>query len=165
MFCSHAFCVFIESNWYWQSTQIIIRAHSIWTCKTSSGLINIFKDSLYTSVTCFQLCMSCMCLESSLDRASITSIFALLLNHCRLVLCVRVNVEMTSVVELFSDRFSFSVKSGMWTDHVLPSRPSCMCRMCCMCSAYVSVSFTLKSQIKNLLMKSLSSPFTKSAAT
>lgn len=35
-------------------------------------------------------------------------------------LCVHANVEMTSVVELFSDHFSFSIKSGMWTDQCCP---------------------------------------------
>lgn len=47
-------------------------------------------------------------------------------------LCVRVNVEMTSVVELFSDRFGFSVKSGMWPGQRFLCRPTCMC---CMCAA------------------------------
>lgn len=42
-------------------------------------------------------------------------------------LCVHVNVEMTSVVELFSDRFSFSVKSGMWTDAALSEHLHAAC--------------------------------------
>lgn len=41
-------------------------------------------------------------------------------------LCVHVDVEMTSVVELFSGRFGFSVKSGMWTGQCFLCRtPAC----------------------------------------
>lgn len=44
-------------------------------------------------------------------------------------LCVHVDVEMTSVVELFSGRFGFSVKSGMLNWPVLPLQNTCTCCM------------------------------------
>lgn len=62
-------------------------------------------------------------------------------------LCVHVNVEMTSIVELFSDHFSFSVKSGMWTDQCCP-----FAAVACAACVLLIVSFT-QPQIQNLLMK------------
>lgn len=62
-------------------------------------------------------------------------------------LCVHVNVEMTSIVELFSDHFSFSVKSGMWTDQCCPLRA-----VACAACVLLIISFT-KSQIQAFLMK------------
>lgn len=113
---------------YW--TQLILAINldyhgSTQHCKSRSGLINIFKDSLFTR--CFQLCLYPARSSSPLPPSlvccmSTTSKFAL--NPSRLL---SVDVEMTSVVELFSDRFSFSVKSGMWTD---PCCPPFACSAC-----------------------------------
>lgn len=50
-------------------------------------------------------------------------------------LCVHVDVEMTSVVELFSGRFGFSVKSGMWTGH----RFLCGTLACAACELLISL--------------------------
>ena len=98
-------------------------------CKSCSGLINIFRESLFTSVGCFQLCLCPACSSSPYPPEALCLLcpqhpyFTLLFEPIpSFFLCVRVNVEMTSVVELFSDRFSFSVKSGMWTDQCCPFR-------------------------------------------
>ena len=124
--------VVICFEFYW--TQLILAINpdyhgSAQHYKSCSCLINIFRDSLFTSVRCFQLCLCPACSSSPLPSSQAS---CLLYNHnvdiysifepIPSFLCVHVNVEMTSIVELFSDRFSFSVKSGMWTDQCCPFR-------------------------------------------
>lgn len=116
---------FIEPNWYWQLTQIIMGVLSIARAAqfrlTSSRLpvyqiLDVFSSVCVLHVPLvLSLPSSCLLYVHNID---IYSIFEPIPSF----LCVHVNVEMTSIVELFSDRFSFSVKSGMWTDHCCPFR-------------------------------------------
>lgn len=57
-------------------------------------------------------------------------------------LCVHVDVEMTSVVELFSGRFGFSVKSGMWTGQ----RFLCRTLACAACARLIRAFTSLQIQ-------------------
>lgn len=139
---------FIEPNWSWQLTQIVMGVHSTWTCKSCSGLINIFKDTLFTSVRCFQLCLCPACSSSPLPPNLLFVVcpqhryFLYFFEPIPSFLCVHVNVEMTSIVELFSDHFSFSVKSGMWTDQSCPFRA-----VACAACVLLIITFT-QSQIQ-----------------
>lgn len=110
-FCS------VEECWPYQLTQtvkgVLLHLNIIY------NLFNIFKVSLFTSDTFLALfCLLHVPLILSLSL-SLPSFF--LFSFFSFCFCVI--VEMTSVVELFSDQFSFSIKSGTWTDQ-------CCCMQC-----------------------------------
>lgn len=94
------------------------------SCKSRSGLINIFRVPVYQMFSA--LFVSCTPLKSPPSQAPVWfDIYPV-----PSFLCVRVNVEMTSIVELFSGRFSFSVKSGMWTSAALSEQLHAL-HVCC----------------------------------
>lgn len=122
-------CVGLSCFGYWNQLILAINPNyhgSTQHFKSCSGLINI-KNALFTSVRCFQLCL-CPACSSSPHPPNSCLLFVHNIHNCPIFepipscLCVHVNVEMTSIVELFSGRFSFSVKSGMWTDQRCPFR-------------------------------------------
>lgn len=88
------------------------------------------------------------CMSLLLSPSSDLVVFAFNKQNCAVFepipsfLCVHVDVEMTSVVELFSDRFGFSVKSGMWTGQ------RCLCRTlaCAACALLIRFSTSLHIQ-------------------
>lgn len=139
----------IEPNWYWQLTQIItgvLELFRFWLTSPNTPCLPVFSA----------LFVSCMFLKFLSLPSSF--LFVVCPQHRYLLLffepipsslCVRVDVEMTSVVELFSDRFSFSVKSGMWTDQCCPFQSRCMC---CMCAANHHHSPGLKSKPPNEIL-------------
>lgn len=114
----------IEPSWCWQLTQIIMgvlsiaRAVQVWLTSEIPCLpvLDVFSSVCVLHVPqVLTLPSSCLLYVHDIDNYSIFEPIP----SC---LCVHVNVEMTSIVELFSDRFSFSVKSGMWTDQCCPFR-------------------------------------------
>lgn len=83
------------------------------TSAAQAGLTSEFSDHqclMFSAL--FVSCMSLLLSPSEDVVLPSTNRIVLFLNPSRL-LCVHVDVEMTSVVELFSGRFGFSVKSGM----------------------------------------------------
>lgn len=108
-------------------------------CKSCSGLINIFRGSLFTSVGCFQLCLCPACSwspyppESSVFVMSTTSVFyTIIWTHSvffSLCSCQRRNDICRGT--LFRPlQFFCKVRYVNWP--VLPFQSSCMC---CMCAA------------------------------
>lgn len=121
--------------------------------KSCSGWINLL-DSLITSVSCFQLCLCparpCFCLPPSEDLVVLPSTNRIVpfLNPSPSFLCVHVDVELTSVVELFSGRFGFSIKSGMWTGQ----RFLCGTLACAACELLIRVFARLHTLLLTLLL-------------
>ena len=152
--------VFLLMHFEFYQTQMILEINPDYLggtqhCKSCSGLINIFRESLFTSVGCFQLC-SCPACSSSPYPPELFVCFVHNIHILRyffepipsFFLCVHVNVETTSVVELFSDRFSFSVKSGMWTDQCCPFRAvACAACVLLIISCTPSSSLSLSPEI------------------
>lgn len=138
------FCTLNEPCLYLQLTQIIMGVLSI------SSVVQLWLTS---EIPCLPVVdvFSSVCVlhvvESSPSRARCLLSVHNIQNYpifepSLSFLCVRVNVEMTSVVELFSDHFSFSVKSGMWTEQCCPFRTLA----CAACELLIMLSHYLKSK-------------------
>lgn len=126
---------YIEPYWSWQLTQIVMGVHSTWTCKSCSGLINIFKDTLFTSVRCFQLCLCPACSSSPLPPNLLFVVcpqhFLYFWTHSVFSLCscqCRNDIYRGTLFRPL--QFFCKVRYVNWP--VLPFQSSCMC---CMCAA------------------------------
>lgn len=126
--------------------------HGFWTCKSCSGLINIFKDSPFTSLTCFQLCLCPACSSSPLFTKLL---FVVCPQHQYLLYFWTNSVFSLCSCQCRNDiyrgtlfrplQFFCKVRYVNWP--VLPFQRSCMC---CMCSANCIIHSISN---PNLLMK------------
>lgn len=107
------------------------------TCKGCSGLINIFKDTLFTSVRCFQLCLCRACSLSPLPPSLLFVVcpqhryFLYFWTHSVFSLCscqCRNDIYRGTLFRPL--QFFCKIRYVNWP--VLPFRTSCMC---CMCAA------------------------------